>query len=297
MLATHYLPSILLTHGPLAIRHIMGYLTTSVPGFSNIAPAKARRIVVGALEGKGRETAVRLEEVEGQEFGYGGVKGDVRFEKVGWGRWDARVRGQPPRSPALSPDLPSPYGMPISSGYSNIRRERVVAPSSSAEHGMDGDGDVDMDMDMDLDNEEEADRMSLDDPCSSSEAPTDIENDQLMGDDSEDVTDDEDWAAVGAAALRQHSYQGSAPLNAGSFGGRSALGPRVQHVYTGGSRSYSYAGSGGGVGAEVRTQQPVSLLNFQKRPAPTPLGRSSLMAVEDRQERDAVEALMRLGSV
>lgn len=299
-LAQHHLPHILLTHGPLAIRHIMGYLTTSVPGFSSIAPAKARRIVVGALEGKGgsaasMRNAQHISEMEeGHEYGYGGSNGEVRFEKVGWGRWDARVRGQGMRSPALSPDLP--FGMPIGGGmYSNIRRERVAAPSSSSnEHSR----DVEMDgMDMDVDMEdEEIDRMSLDDPCSSSEAPTDIEDEMLNGDDSEDMTDDEDWAAVGAAALRQHSYQGSAPLGSGSFGGRGGQ-LRVQHVYTGGSRSYSYAGQGGGVGAEVRPKQPVSLLSFQKRPAPTPLSRSSLMVVEDRQERDAVEALMRLGSV
>lgn len=81
MLAKFHLPEILLSHGPLAIRHIMGYLTTSVPGFAGIPPAKARRVVVSALEGRGG----------GGEGG--GLDGDVEFEKVGWGRWDARRRG------------------------------------------------------------------------------------------------------------------------------------------------------------------------------------------------------------
>ncbi|RPB28345.1 hypothetical protein L211DRAFT_751284, partial [Terfezia boudieri ATCC MYA-4762] len=71
LLAKHYLPGILLQHGPLAIRHLTAYLIASIPGFSNIPPAKQRRLVVGALEA-------------------GGVNGDVIFEKVGWGRWDAR---------------------------------------------------------------------------------------------------------------------------------------------------------------------------------------------------------------
>jgi hypothetical protein len=44
LLAKHHLPEILLNHGPLAIRHIMGFLTTAVPGFSGIPPAKARRL-------------------------------------------------------------------------------------------------------------------------------------------------------------------------------------------------------------------------------------------------------------
>ncbi len=85
MLAKHHLPHILLLNGPLAIRHIMGYLTTSVPGFSRITGAKARRLVVAALEGRGN----------GGEGG--GINGDVEFEKVGWGRWDARNRGHPSR--------------------------------------------------------------------------------------------------------------------------------------------------------------------------------------------------------
>jgi hypothetical protein len=57
LLAKYHLPEILLNHGPLAIRHIMGYLTTSAPGFSGIPPSKARRLVVGALEGRGADEA------------------------------------------------------------------------------------------------------------------------------------------------------------------------------------------------------------------------------------------------
>lgn len=40
MLARYHLPEIMLNQGPLAIRHVMAYLTTSVPGFSRIPPAK-----------------------------------------------------------------------------------------------------------------------------------------------------------------------------------------------------------------------------------------------------------------
>src|SRR5271163_2503151 len=105
MLAKHHLPDILLSHGPLAIRHIMGYLTTSVPGFSRITSAKARRLVVAALEGRG----------SGAESG--GLDGEVLFEKVGWGRWDARIKGQPPRESQQvnltpPPSMPSSYSQP-----------------------------------------------------------------------------------------------------------------------------------------------------------------------------------------
>ncbi|EFQ98051.1 hypothetical protein MGYG_01089 [Nannizzia gypsea CBS 118893] len=75
MLARHHLPDILLAHGPLAIRHIMGYLTTSVPGFAMIPPAKARRLVVAGLEGKASLSA-NADSMD---------DGEVEFEKVGMG--------------------------------------------------------------------------------------------------------------------------------------------------------------------------------------------------------------------
>src|SRR6201996_5943013 len=108
MLAKHHLPDILLAHGPLAIRHIMGYLTTSVPGFSRITSAKARRLVVAALEGRG----------SGAEGG-GGVDGDVVFDKVGWGRWDARLKGQPPRERA-SGNITPPGSLPSSYSHAGV---------------------------------------------------------------------------------------------------------------------------------------------------------------------------------
>jgi hypothetical protein len=73
LLAKHHLPKIL-NNGPLDIRHIIGYLTISIPEFSSIQPAKARRLVVEALEGCGGGDR-------------SGLKRDVKFEKVGWERW------------------------------------------------------------------------------------------------------------------------------------------------------------------------------------------------------------------
>ncbi|KAK2050374.1 hypothetical protein LZ31DRAFT_143562 [Colletotrichum somersetense] len=246
LLAKHHLPEILLNHGPLAIRHIMGYLTTSVPGFAGIPPTKARRLVVGALEGRGAEG--------------GGPDGDVEFEKVGWGRWDARRRGQPSRGSSPPTDYRS--GIPINkSGGRGIDRSRLNLASSSA-----GDSIVFSHDDRDaMMMENEADKMSLDGSASAScsEAPDDDDID--MNDDPEDATDDEDWAAVGAAALRAESYN-TAGATAQSAG-RSFLGMRT--VSTGMARSHQ----------------------------PLPFDFSALGAPSDAQERDAVEALLRLGSV
>ncbi|KAM5351314.1 hypothetical protein ACJ41O_004037 [Fusarium nematophilum] len=253
LLAKYHLPEILLNHGPLAIRHITGYLTTSVPGFSGIPPTKARRLVVGALEGRGGEG--------------GGLTGEVEFEKVGWGRWDARKRGQPARH---RQGTPSSYGagIPITKagGRSQERPRLSVAASSNGDsaHFSHDDDHISI-------MEHEADKMSMDGSASAScsEAPDD---DVVMNDDPEDATDDEDWAAVGAAALRAESY----PNTAAAQPDRGLL----SSVYTpSGLRSFS-AGSG-----------------MARPPHPANIDFSALAGTSDAQEREAVEALLRLGSV
>ncbi|KAI9732251.1 MAG: hypothetical protein M1818_007570 [Claussenomyces sp. TS43310] len=275
LLAKHHLPDILLSNGPLAIRHIMGYLTTSVPGFSGIPPAKARRLVVGALEGRG----------SGGEGG--GLHDHVKFEKVGWGRWDARIKGQAPRhhpvgqlSPPLDPHSSPRVGMPINNPAATRPRHNVPVSSWAGESAFSHE-DEDMDITM-LENE--ADKMSLDggdESCSSSEAPPD---DELMDDDPGDVTDEEDWAAVGAAGLRQASQSASGP-------GRHFF----SHVYTAGSQ-----GGGGGAGASLLTLAKSAPLAHYLPPLQQQQQQqhlSSLHTSSDSQEREAIEALLRLGSV
>ncbi|QPH02152.1 hypothetical protein C2857_006358 [Epichloe festucae Fl1] len=250
MLAKYHLPEILLNHGPLAIRHIMGYLTTSVPGFSGIPPTKARRLVVGALERRGGG-------------GAGGVDGEVEFEKVGWGRWDAKRRGMASRDRQGTP--PSSFGSAIPISKSGARGARCTLAEDAFQFSHD---ENDMHMLM----ETEADRMSMDGSASAScsEAPDD---DAVMNDDPEDVTDDEDWAAMGAAALRAESYPTMATASsAGAL--RSPNFPPVGVLRT--------------VSASSGMARP---------PQPTDLDLSALAGASDAQEREAVEALLRLGSV
>ncbi|RAL09976.1 uncharacterized protein BO97DRAFT_151585 [Aspergillus homomorphus CBS 101889] len=216
MLAKCHLPEIMLQHGPLAIRHLMGYLTSSVPGFSMIPPAKARRLVVAALEGRGSD-----------EKG-AATKSNVIFEKVGWGRWDARRRGEPLRrdaqrmnmSPPSSPsDTFSQRGMQIPTkrdslqpyGTSVAGDSAVFSYSTEMEFGRPDSSML----------EDEADKMSLDgderEYCSSSEAPDDEMPIEDWGE--EDVTDEEDWAQIGADALRARSLNATGGLVPGN--GRS----------------------------------------------------------------------------
>jgi hypothetical protein len=266
MLAKFHLPEILLNHGPLAIRHVMGYLTTSVPGFAGIPPAKARRLVVGALEGRG------------SGGGGAGLDGDVEFEKVGWGRWNARRRGQPPRERRASPTS-APYedgAIPIAKGSRWSADRSRLAPYGSSNG--DGDSAVAFSHDDDRDVtmlEHEADRMSMDGSASAScsEAPDD---DVAMNDDPEDVTDDEDWAAVGAAALRAASYSTSAQ-------GLTEQAAFSSRVYTSGGGLRSFSATTG----MARTPQ-FGNLDFSG---------TALASASDAQEREAVEALLRLGSV
>jgi hypothetical protein len=123
--------------------------------------------------------------------------------------------------------------------------------------------------------ETEADKMSLDgdESCSSSEAPPD---DELMMDDPADITDDEDWAALGAAALRQ-AYSASA----------SAPNFITSHVYTGRMRGEARPSlSGLAKPSTYHGQSMQRTMDF-----------SGFHMASDAQEREAVEALLRLGSV
>ncbi|GAP87753.1 putative protein STB3 like protein [Rosellinia necatrix] len=268
LLAKFHLPEILLNHGPLAIRHIMGYLTTSVPGFAGIAPNKARRLVVSALQ-------------RGQGHGAdgGGANGDVEFEKVGWGRWDAKRRGQAPRSAASKPASgegrlsPYPTSIPVNRNRSwNASRSRINARAASNGNSASFSHD-DRDASM---LEHEADKMSLDSldepgSASCSEAPDAA--DVTMDDNSEDETDDEDWGAVGAAALRAGSY--SSPAEAR----RNAGYPSYRVYNTGGYRSFS-------TNTRMLREPPLDNIDLD-----------ALAASSDAQEREAIQALLQLGSV
>lgn len=197
MLAKHHLPGILLENGPLPIRNIMAHLTTSVPGFMRIPPARARRIIVGALEG-GR--------VGGGE--QGGADRDVIFEKVGWGRWNAVRREQPsrdaklmrrhqspratkripadhPREPQIAGDTRRPFHSPNPASGMSIPGKTV-----NTSHGFRTEySDYD------------AEKMSLDGDNTGSSPPT-LNDEPMLDDAGGDSTEEEDWARIGPAALR-----------------------------------------------------------------------------------------------
>ena len=291
LLAKHHLPGILLDHGPLAIRHVMGYLTTSVPGFSGIPPAKARRLVVAALEGRG-----------GGEPG--SIEGDVMFEKVGWGRWDARRRGHPSRDarpmrphqhPRVAPPTATDHanGLQIPGDGRRTRRSRKLASRTSIpeesvafSHGSEMDS---------LDHD--AEKMSLDGDNSCS-TPASFEDSPMLEDDIDDATDEEDWASIGAAALRQGSFPRSSVVRR----------VRTHHAYQT-HRDPHARRRGAGLASSI----PAPPASRSKSPRGHPHPRSPTshdyvglptsplpdggLCGGDPQEREAIEALVKLSSV
>jgi hypothetical protein len=117
----------------------------------------------------------------------------------------------------------------------------------------------------------EADKMSLDGSgsASCSEAPDD--DDMRMNDDPEDLTDEEDWAAVGAAALRATSYQPQANRPFHFDNVYNPLGVRSCSASAGMARPPQFGNLG--------------------------FSASALGDTSAAQEREAVEALLSLGSV
>ena len=268
MLAKHHLPGIMLGNGPRPIRYVMGELTQSVPGFSRIPPAKARRLVVAALESRHG----------------GGPDGNVAFCKTGWGRWDAHIKGSSKDSGIgsfhdghLSPPRSERSSYAVSNGDSAVHVPGPRMPSNYREHhsrdswtasSLREEDELEMEMDVP---ENEADKMSLDERVD--------DDSSSMNDD----TDDEDWTALGPDALRKASLPtpGAPRLNynAISIHGR------------GSPRSWSRRPSG----LSQRSLHSTSL------PYRSSFGIAALTAIDPAtatpEEKAAVAALLSLGSM
>jgi hypothetical protein len=268
MLAKHHLPGIILGHGAMPIREMMAHLTQSVPGFSRLAPSKARRLVVAALEHRAG----------------GGLHGEVKFEKVGWGRWSVAghanqtTHGLPIGSHGASRNGPTPPASLDGKGglriLKNMRTERDVLVGSWQAGSPDSR------------DEEMADRMSLDgsEDSESDTSVMDLENDL------DDETDEEDWSAIGPEALRQKHRP-------------------TRHVY----RDYNHLSRSAGVRFRSVSAQSVPLSHAGKTPVPAfnassytasrgntgtlPASTGVMKSGGQNAERDAIEALIAMGSM
>ncbi|KAF2150969.1 hypothetical protein K461DRAFT_164524 [Myriangium duriaei CBS 260.36] len=192
MIARDYLPNIMVGHGDMAIRHIIACLNHDVSGFSKIEPSRARRTVVAALENRAG----------------GGPDGNIQFVKVGWGRWLAHVKGQKPtarpiatssKANRLSPAASDSSFTASYSGTSYPAGKRFGSANRSMMLGHSYTGSDMPSLDEGLEDmsmsDNEIDNMSIDGG----------ESDDSSSDGAGDETDEEDWAAIGAAALRRRA--------------------------------------------------------------------------------------------
>jgi hypothetical protein len=264
MLAKYHLPKIFLGHGSMPVRDIMAHLAQSVPGYSRIPPAKARRLVVAALEHRAG----------------GGLHGEVIFEKVGWGRW--HVKGQ--RSP-------SGQGVPI--GAPGASHTRYTPPASVDSAGgllVPGSrkkpdtyyGSWMANSPQSSQDEEMADKMSLDGSEDSLSDTSEMDLEHDLNDD----TDEEDLAAIGPEALRQ-----------GSRGHRLVYRDYNYLSRTSGARYRSASAQSVSLSRAGRAPTPAfNPSSFASRGNTGTLS-ASPGVLDNNSERAAIEALVAMGSM
>jgi len=290
MLAKEHLPTILLGRGPVAIREIMACLTQTLPGFSRIPPAKARRLVVAALESRGG----------------GGPNGDIVFEKTGWGKWDAHTKGERPNVPSSYHDRKLSPPMSEAGSYaasytepgiriSKARNERVQQnswagswmPRSSFGEHLD-------DMSM-----AEADKMSLD----GSSAGDSEDEDSLTSDSAGDETEEEDWAAIGPDTLRKASLSTAASTsirrnyNLISIPGTLENARRTSTTCGGGPSRSSFQSTWSTSQYARRPSVMTKSSTLQAVPQAPDENDGGMEVDQTSQEREAIEALLRMGSM
>ena len=268
LIARDHLPGIILGKGQVPVKDVINHLCKALPGFADIPPAKARRIVGAALEGH-----------------VGGPEGNVEFEKTGWGRWNAKIRTQPLQTinenhsgseggNAPSGAMKIPGNVVAQHKTRRISNGSWAADSSLSSPSEPGEQDV---------FNQDVDAMSIDgdENHANRHPPTSHHHNQHIDPNFYSDTDEEDWASMGAAALRassygsggkghrHHKYHKTHRNKSPGLGGFSRSVPTHHHHH---HRK----------GTQLQTRQPMNL-DFTGVDANT-------------QEREAIEALLRMGS-
>lgn len=262
LIARDFLPDIILGKGQVAVKDVISTLNRTLAGFADIPPAKARRIVVGALETRN-----------------GGLDGNVEFEKTGWGRWVGRVR-QPSRSEGMPMQTivegkatsPIDIGPSPGSARPAQRRDsrRFSHGSWTHESTMSHSDRFDR-MDTDVFHPD-MDEMIIDGDDNFSRY-TRSHTPRTPATDYVSDTDEEDWASIGLDALRANSYTGRPGP---SRRRRTSRRPSAR------STSSDFVFSARSAPGAARSK-PSPSLDFTGVDA-------------DDQERAAIEALMNMGS-
>ncbi|KAL9055593.1 MAG: hypothetical protein Q9162_003490 [Coniocarpon cinnabarinum] len=265
LIARDYLPGVILGKGQVPVKDVINHLCKHLPGFADIPPAKARRIVGAALEGH-----------------VGGPDGNVEFEKTGWGRWNARIRSQPLRTinehyAATTGGFSSPAVKIPGAPSASVRKPRRTSAGSWAADSSMSSPDDQMDHTEPEVFHQDVDAMSVDGdgdqgmryaPSHKQHAATATYSD----------TDEEDWASMGPS-----SFWGSSVNSRGGIHKHMKLhrGGRTRSPMPGG---FARSLPAGYPSAPHQQPRPPLNLDFTGIDANT-------------QEREAIEALIRMGSM
>ena len=290
-LAQHHLPELLLEQGPLAIRYILSHLAQTVPGFSRIAPAKARRIVVAALEGKFK------------------VDITVEYEKVGWGRWDARRKGEPRkrRESMLGNGLDAlqEEGEEWEAQYNSKGALQIPSFNRTRQRGGAADRDYSHSYDSamsGMDNSyDEMDAMSLDGDEHDGSSYSHSESDM----DISETTEEQDWAASDAAGRWEWDMPFSAsPMTERKDGSASFSHSRSRLSASKSPNLRPQPNSFGSLsipnGTAKAYHNDITSLNSIAQSVPTNFNKPATAPVFDNQvtlqEQEAVKALLAMGT-
>lgn len=248
-----------LTAATLAKYHLPGILMNNDPLPIRAIRAQLLSSVPGFAnipETKARRLVVGALECRGVSGAMGGVNEDVVFEKVGWGTWGARRAGEPRRE---APQSFTHSSLPSTSGIpiTGVEWSNVRTRIGGASLNRDDSPVFSHDDRGFFMHEDQADRMSMDGSGSCSWVEGSEASEEMPLDDPEDETDVEDWEAIGAAGLRNESA-----------GEPSTSGP-----------GFRYSGL-------VKISKPTAIDSAAfAQGVPRP----------DAQEREAIEALLKLG--
>ena len=264
LIARDFLPGIILGKGQVPVKDVINHLCKYLPGFADIPPAKARRIVGAALEGH-----------------VGGPEGNVEFEKTGWGRWNAKIRTQSLRT--ISEHRSAAGGLsnvamkiPVNTTAHTRKPRRVSDGAWAAESSGSLPSDPGDNMETDVFHLD-ADSMSVDGDADH-ETQYSLAQKQYLVNTTYSDTDEEDWASMGPSSLRGTSYSTRGNMYKHS---RTSRGSRTKSPMPGGS-SRSLPAHHFNNSNHQHLRQPMNL-DFTGIEANT-------------QEREAIEALMRMGS-
>lgn len=266
------LSRLLLTQGPLAIRHITSHLALTITGFADLSSSKQRRLIIAVLDS-------------------GDSVNNVIFEKISWGRWAARkvdhkLLSKQVRRQSISSAIHTPTRPPVSpvlKPHDGSRPSSFIRRASSNTLGKSGLSswavdDVDLaDDDMMFHNSTEKIRGKTQRRIPGQVFDDDIDDVAVVSDEDEDEDDDEDESDDFGYPYRKSgassSFSRPVPLSASA----------KLRMPTTGAESFTRKAAGD---TDEEDWQSVGAEGLRGNPIPV-----------NKREQEAIDALVQLRSI